>query len=192
MKNLLILLLISLISFQLKAKEKVNLAAQKSVELTYEEFGQYDVKLNNRSGQSVDISVVNPITNQQVKGFGLGAFGKVVISIDEGLILKVINRSERNINLHIDFVEKEESKISKGNEGYIKFTLHNSSGNSIPLIIPNVMNPNLSPFSNSGVSLRIGQKIYYKANGKKQLLLIVDNKIRQGDKLDVAQLIKNL
>lgn len=39
----------------------------------------------------------------------------------------------------------------------INLTFHNGSLNSIPLVIPGVMNPNLNPFSNSGVELGFGQ-----------------------------------
>jgi hypothetical protein len=51
------------------------------------------------------------------------------------------------------------------------------------------MNPNLSPFSNSGVRLKIGQKIYYRKNGFRKLLLIVDKEIVAGSKIDVAAII---
>ncbi len=50
------------------------------------------------------------------------------------------------------------------------------------------MNPNLSPFSDSGVDLSEGQKIYFFYNGKKQLLLTVTADL-SGKKLDVANLI---
>lgn len=78
---------------------------------------------------------------------------------------------------------------------YVSFTLHNSSARSIPLRIPGVMNPNLSPFSDSGVSLEVGQKIYfYPKNkktrlGEKQILLIVSEDLAE-QRLDVADLIK--
>jgi len=36
-------------------------------------------------------------------------------------------------------------------QDYVSFKLNNPSPQSIPLKIPNVMNPNLSPFSTSGV-----------------------------------------
>lgn len=71
----------------------------------------------------------------------------------------------------------------------VSFILENTTAKSIPLIIPNVMNPNLSPFSESGVTLAIGQKIFFKYKGKKQLLLVV-SKANQGLKLDVAKLLK--
>jgi len=53
------------------------------------------------------------------------------------------------------------------------------------------MNPNLSPFSNSGVDLKIGQKILFKEGGKKYVLLVVDETIAQGDEINVAQLLKS-
>ncbi|MGB5190285.1 hypothetical protein, partial [Robiginitalea sp.] len=74
----------------------------------------------------------------------------------------------------------------------ISFTLHNSSLKSIPLIIPGVMNPNLSPMSNSGVSLDMGQKIYYKKGGVRMLVLTVDENIQSGDKIDMAKRIRTL
>jgi hypothetical protein len=54
------------------------------------------------------------------------------------------------------------------------------------------MKPNLSPMSNSGVSLEIGQKIYYKKGGVRMLVLTVDESIQSGDKIDMAKRIRNL
>jgi len=61
----------------------------------------------------------------------------------------------------------------------VSFTLRNATLSSIPLEIPGVMNPNLSPMSNSGVTLEVGQKVYYfpsekKAKGKRALLIIAN------------------
>lgn len=76
----------------------------------------------------------------------------------------------------------------KGKEK-VSFTLRNKSLKSIPLIIPGVMKPNLSPVSNSGVTLKVGQKIIYKFNGRRKVLLVVDKSL-EGKKLDVAKLIR--
>lgn len=75
-------------------------------------------------------------------------------------------------------------------DDYIDFSFENRTAFSIPLIIPNVMNPNLSPFSKSGVGLKIGQEVFFKNKKKKYLLLKVDNTFKDGDILDVAALIK--
>ena len=79
--------------------------------------------------------------------------------------------------------------ITSSPKDYTSFTLRNNSAKSIPLNIPSVMNPNLSPFSNSGVSLKIGQEIFFYENKKKQLLLTVTSDL-EGDTLIVNELIK--
>lgn len=71
----------------------------------------------------------------------------------------------------------------------VPFKLINKSAKSIPLIIPGVMNPNLSPFSSSGVDLKVGQKIFFKVKGKRHLLLIVDESL-EGEELDVKSLLR--
>jgi len=71
----------------------------------------------------------------------------------------------------------------------VNFTLHNSGLKSIPLKILGVMYPNLSPLSDSGVALSIGQKVFYKKKRKNFLLLVVDESY-EGQKIDVAKLVK--
>lgn len=87
-------------------------------------------------------------------------------------------------------VEKIEAAITQDDRTSIRFRLKNNSAQSIPLIIPNVMNPNLSPFSSSGVELVIGQKIFFKEKGKKYLLLVVDSKIATDAQINVDALLK--
>ncbi len=70
----------------------------------------------------------------------------------------------------------------------VPFTLHNSSLEAIPLSIPGVMNPKLSPLSDSGVDLAEGQEIFFYYQSKKKLLLTVTAKLA-GQKLDVPKLI---
>ena len=72
---------------------------------------------------------------------------------------------------------------------YVNFTLRNTTTKSIPLWIPSVMNPNLSPLSNSGVTLKIGQKILFKYRGKKRILLVATADLK-GQTLDVGKLLK--
>ena len=72
-------------------------------------------------------------------------------------------------------------------------TFHNGSLKSIPLNIPGVMNPNLSPRSDSGVTLEVGQKVFYFPNGKKgkkELLFEVDNTFRKDTILQIDEIIK--
>jgi hypothetical protein len=71
----------------------------------------------------------------------------------------------------------------------VSFTLRNNSLQSIPLKIPRVMNPNLSPMSNSGVALEVGQEVFFFQKKKKYLLLTVSDSLA-GKTLVVNELIR--
>ncbi|MEY3443164.1 MAG: hypothetical protein RLZZ519_1445 [Bacteroidota bacterium] len=71
----------------------------------------------------------------------------------------------------------------------VPFTLHNGSLKSIYLKIPGVMNPNLSPVSDSGVDLAVGQQIFFFVKKKKYLLLEVTENLA-GKRLVVDDLIR--
>lgn len=85
------------------------------------------------------------------------------------------------------------SMLANAKAQNIPMTFHNGSFKSIPLIIPGVMNPNLSPYSNSGVSLDVGQKVYFFPNGKrnnKALLFVVDATFKKDTVLQIDEIIK--
>jgi hypothetical protein len=75
----------------------------------------------------------------------------------------------------------------------IPMTFHNGSFFSIYLNIPGVMNPNLLPKSNSGVSLDVGQVVYFfpnGKNGKKQILFTVSPNWKSDTILQIDDMIK--
>lgn len=86
--------------------------------------------------------------------------------------------------------------LSLGNQNFaqnINFIFHNGSLKSIPLVIPSVMNPNLNPMSNNGVSPKFGQKVYFYPYGtskKRELLFIVDHIYQQNQVLEIDELIE--
>lgn len=73
--------------------------------------------------------------------------------------------------------------------GEAKLTFENQSNVSIPLQIPGVMNPNLSPKSKSGVTLKKGQEVFFKYKGKKTILLKIKDE-KDGDILIINELIE--
>lgn len=82
---------------------------------------------------------------------------------------------------------------SNTNAQNIPMTFHNGSFASIPLVIPGVMNPNLSAKSNSGVGLDVGQKVYFFPNGKKknkEILFIVAATWKNDTILQIDKMIK--
>jgi hypothetical protein len=190
MKNLLAIASLFVLATQAQAVDlqSVTLKPLESVELSYDEFAVYDIELVNTTRKQVNVKVIDPETGEQIKGFGLT--GRASLSVGKGNVLRLKNTSLRNVKIKWRYVEAASS--SQEAIAPIAFTLHNSSARSIPLVIPGVMNPNLSPFSNSGVSLAVGQKIYYGRGMNKKLLFVVDETIRNGDKIDVARLVRNM
>lgn len=73
----------------------------------------------------------------------------------------------------------------------VPVTLRNNSLKSIPLIIPGVMNPNLSPLSNSGADLPVGQKIYAIIDGEEVEILTITSEMRN-QKIIINKLIKKV
>jgi hypothetical protein len=61
----------------------------------------------------------------------------------------------------------------------VDFVLKNTSVTSIPLEIPQVMNPNLSPFSTSYVSIPVGTEVSFFYKRKKYPLLTVKEGMAQ-------------
>jgi len=149
-----------------------------------------DVRMVNKSGQKLEVQIKNDATNKKTGGFGFAPRGRVNVDLRRGQYIQVVNNSSQKVPLRIAPTQKEAVK-KKAPAKSISFTLSNTSDKSIPLIIPNVMNPNLSPFSDSGVDLVVGQEILFKEKGRRYLLLKVDNSIKEGDKIDVPEVLKS-
>ena len=83
--------------------------------------------------------------------------------------------------------------LANGKSQAIPMTFHNGSLKSIPLNIPGIMNPNLSPLSDSGVTLEVGQKVFYFPNGKKgkkELLFSVTSDWKKDTILQIHEIIR--
>ena len=153
----------------------------------------FGLNIKNKSLYTIGVRVENKITGEFTSGFGLGPLGKERIVINKDDVVIFSNNTQKSIKLKTTyFIPLEKNKFISKETKSISFTLNNSSLKSIPLIIPNVMNPNLSPQSNSGVDLKIGQEIFFKNKGKKILLLRVSDKIKDGEIIDVNELIKKI
>lgn len=191
MKNVWLALLAFNLTCCYAQKMNLEIPAKKTLEIDIPEYKMYLATVKNNSSNQIDIKTIDKQNNEVKSGFGLSKHSKEKLMVKQNDKLSFYNSSDEEINLTVIFEEKEPKEIQNTSQNTaINFTLENKSMSSIPLIIPKVMNPNLSPMSKSGVTLDIGQEIYFKNNGKKYLLLTVDNNINEGDVLDVVSILK--
>ena len=189
--SLFFFLLVSLAFGQKGERSQLILPPKQIIQINYPLYQGFNVKIWNKSKFDLGVSARERKTDSLVKGFGLDSGSSAVLEVNKGLYLQFENRYLASL--------KVEYTLQKGVEGKKKstkpltpqraFYLENNTAQSIPLRIPGVMNPNLSPFSRSGVDLPNGQKIFLDLNGKRILLLTVTDSIPHGARIDVANLI---
>ena len=182
-------LLISLTWFTVAHGQSIlEIPKDSRVTIGYPDSQDAALALKNKSSQGIDVATVNKVSGVQLSGFGLGPFGKATVAVSPLALLELHNTSDHSVRLSYE-ITKAAKQVADKDEEYIGFTLRNETLRSIPLIIPGVMNPNLSPQSNSGVRLKVGQEIKYKKGGRAHLLLVVDDSIKEGDVLFVGERI---
>jgi hypothetical protein len=148
-----------------------------------------NVIVANTSKGDISVKVLKTENNEEVRGFGLNQRATEIVFVDKGEKLIIETKNEAKVKLGFEEYVKPIENLNK--DIYVNFTLQNTSAKSIPIIIPTVMNPNLSPFSNSGVGLKYSQEVFLNKKGKKEKILTVGPQIKEGDVIDVAKLIKD-
>lgn len=174
---------ISLVAF---GQSTVEIPSGGRVQIGYPDQENLAIELRNKSGKTLEVATVNKVSGEKVSGFGLGPMGKATVAVSDLGLLEVSNPSSKDVSISYSITEAKPVIVAK-DDVYINFTLRNETLKSIPLIIPGVMNPNLSPQSNSGVSLKIGQDVKYRKGGRTRVLFVVDESINEGDVVLVGQ-----
>jgi hypothetical protein len=191
------LVLVCFLSFsaafgQKEARSLLVIPPKQVVQINYPLYKGFNVKIWNESKFVVGVSARDQVTDSIVKSFGLEKGGTTLLEVNEGLFLQFENRFLAPIKVAYA-LRKESSGKKKSTKPLTPqraFYLENNTAQSLPLRIPGVMNPNLTPFSRSGVDLPNGQKIYLDLKGKKILILTVTDSIPHGARIDVATLIE--
>lgn len=149
-------------------------------------------------------ATVNPFAGEDcyaiVKNIGNEIFFVRVQQNGKVIEILTINKNEAvKVKLLIGYelyLDTKSPKKVKASIDYIKnipMTLHNGSFFPIYLSIPGVMNPNLYPKSNSGVSLDAGQVVYFfpsGKNGEKEVLFTVGANWKKDTILQIDKMIK--
>ena len=178
-------------STALQAQEgEVQLKGKQQLSLFFHQDAAYAVRLRNKAVSTVNIRVMHRLSGAFIWGFGLAPKGKATVTVEEQEELLLENTAKRQAT--IQYTLKKNKLKNDVAATSIRFELFNSTKTVIPLWIPGVMNPNLSPNSKSSVTLKIGQILYYKSKGKKRVLFEVDERISHDAVIDVAALIQEL
>ncbi len=190
-----ILLLISfnfLFAFGQKSEfSELVIPPKQIVRLDYPLFKTFKIKVYNKSKYVLGISLLNREKDSFNENFSLekGKFRTLIIRDNQ--YIQFENRYLASLKVAFTLQKGNEisNKSAKNLTPQRAFYLENNTAQTIPLQIPGVMNPNLNPFSRSGVDLKNGQKIFLSLRNKKVLILTVTDTIAHGTRIDVASLI---
>lgn len=191
-RTLLIILFTPLLIYSQRIEtSKILIPPKQIIQINYPLLRNYNLKIWNKSKLDLTISTHKKETDSIIKKFVLVKDSSALLSISNEMYIQFENKYLANIKVEYSFQNGTSIKKNK-----IKsltpqraFYLENNTAQRIPLRIPGIMNPNLNPFSRSGVNLKNGQKIYLDFNGKRILILEVTDSIKHGDRIDIATLI---
>jgi len=171
-------------------KSTIIIPPKQVVVIDYPNYKGFGVKVWNKAKFEVGISSRSKKTDSLQKGFGLNKGASASLLIEEDMYLQFENRFIAPLEVQYTIYKGKPGKKKVGELTPQRgFYLVNTTAQAIPLKIPGIMNPNLSPFSKSGVDLPIGQKILLSVAGKDILLLTVTDSIPKGARINVADLI---
>ena len=191
-RTLLIILFTPLLIYSQRIEtSKILIPPKQIIHINYPLLRNYNFKIWNKSKLDLTISTHKKETDSIIKKFVLVKDSSALLGISNKMYIQFENKYLANIKVEYSFQNGTSIKKNKRKSltPQRAFYLENNTAQRIPLRIPGIMNPNLSPFSRSGVDLKNGQKIYLDFNGKRILILEVTDSIKHGDRIDIATLI---
>ena len=161
------------------------------VRVDYPLYKAFKIKIYNKSKFFLGISLLSHEKDSLCENFSLekGKFRSLIVRDDQYLEFENRYLASLKVAFTLEKGNQRPNKSLKNLTPQRAFYLENNTSQKIPLQIPGVMNPNLNPFSRSGVDLKNGQKIFLTLSNKKLLILTVTDTIAHGSRIDVASLI---
>ena len=172
---------------------EISIPPKQIVRIEYPLSKTFKTKIFNKSKFFLGISLLNRENDSLYKSLSIEKGGSRTLIVSDSHYLQFENRYLGSLKV-VYAIEKgiqQSNKSAKNLTLQRAFYLENNTAQKIPLHIPGVMDPNLNPFSRSGVDLKNGQEIYLKINNKKLLILTVTDTIHHGARIDVATLVNN-
>ncbi len=183
-------LMIWLISAQsCKVKNVLIIPPKKHVSIQLEETLPANVILKNRGVGELTVSVNYANNQKEISSFDLDGHASTEILVKKNCTIQFKNGNDFKKVVHFGHEDVNKLKEQQVDVREINLQLVNRSSKSIPLIIPGVMSPSLSPNSTSNVKLKIGQEIIYKKNMNKSIIYTVSEKNNDGDKIYINELV---
>lgn len=171
-------------------KSTLVIPPKQIVQIDYPFMKGFSVKLWNKSKFELVVSARQHQSDSLCKGFGIDNNAFATLSVEENQYLQLENRFIAPLKVEYTIFKSGSGKKKRTVATQsVAFYLVNSTAQTLPILIPGIMNPKLTPFSQSGVELPWGQKIYLKTPREKLLLLTVTDSIPKGTGIDVADLI---
>ena len=175
---------------KLLPKSTLIIPPKQVVRVDYPYMKGFSVKLWNKSKFELGVSARNHDNDSLKKGFGLNKGAFATLQVGDQQYLQLENRFITPLKVEYTLFKTGSGKKKKTVAGRrAGFYLVNTTAQTLPILIPGIMNPKLTPFSQSGVELPWGQKIFLKTPGKNLLLMTVTDTIPKGARIDVADLI---
>ncbi len=160
------------------------------VVINYPLLKGYTIKLWNESNFDVEVSARNQETDSIYKSISVAKNKQTRFNIDHDQYLQLENRFFASLKIEYIIFKGPPGKGNKTTSARTAgFYLVNTTRQTLPIHIPGIMSPRLSPFTNTGVELPLGQKIFLKTPQENLLILTVTDTIQKGARIDVADLI---
>ena len=172
---------------------EISIPPKQIVRIDYPLSKTFKTKIFNKSKFFLGISLLNRENDSLYKSLRIEKGGSRTLIVSDNHYLQFENRYLGSLKV-VYTIEKGSQQFNKSAKNLTPqraFYLENNTAQKIPLHIPGVMDPNLNPFSRSGVDLKNGQEIYLKINNKKLLILTVTDTIPHGARIDVASLVND-
>jgi len=171
----------------------IVLPPKQIVHLEYPLLDFYTVQIKNKSKFEVGVSLYQRERDSLLENYKVTKGASAQVPLQKGTYLQFENRFlvALPIEISIKFGSSKTKKSTPPLTLQRSFYLENNTAQTLSLQIPGVMNPNLPPFTRSGVDLPNGQPIYAKVNGEFLLLLTVTDSLPHGARIDLATLINS-
>ena len=143
MRKILIGLLVMIFTGLSAQQAQIELLGRQSIELDFVDYRFYALKLKNSSSAEIEVSIISRVSNEQILGFGLAPKSTVEeVLIESDSYALFTNLSDNEALFSIEASPKVAAPVTESDG--VSFTLRNNTLKSIPLVIPSVMNPNIS------------------------------------------------